>query len=250
MKVLFAGQIPKDYAYPEDIEDTYAVSMATGTVAVSDGASESFDSKAWAKLLVKGYVGEPKVSIDWVRNRIDEYNCSFDMSSLSWSRMAAYERGSFATLFGFQHMAESSVVDLFAIGDTFAAFCDGVELVDAFPYSRSEEFEERPELISTKVALNIDFESPEFLLQRHRTWSTAGKQAPSVLFMTDALAQWALKSAEKGSSAWERLLGITELSMLEVLVLEEREAKNMRVDDVTLVCVSLDECERDAISIP
>ena len=198
MKVLFAGQIPKDYAYPEDIEDTFTVSLEAGTVAVSDGASESFDSKAWAKLLVKGFVEEPQFSSEWVRNRTDEYMRSFDVSSLSWSRMAAYERGSFATLLGLQHKAESSVVDLFAIGDTFAAFCDGVEFLDAFPYSRSEEFEERPELLSTKGALNTDFESPEFLLQRHRTWSTAGKQAPSVLLMTDALAQWALKSAEDG----------------------------------------------------
>src|ERR1039458_3551897 len=98
MRVLFAGQIPKEYTYPEDIEDTFTVSMETGTVAVSDGASESFDSKAWAKLLVKGYVGEPQFNSDWVRNRLDEYNCSFDVSSLSWSRMAAYERGRFATL--------------------------------------------------------------------------------------------------------------------------------------------------------
>ncbi len=217
MRILFAGQIPKDYAYPEDIEDTFTASMETGTVAVSDGASESFDSKEWAKLLVKGYAEEPHFSSDWVRNRIDEYMRSFDVSSLSWSRTAAFERGSFATLLGLQYKAESSVVDLLAIGDTFAAFCDGVEFVDAFPYSRSEEFEARPELLSTKGAFNKDFESPEFLVQRHRTWSTAGNQAPSVLLMTDALAQWALKSAEEGDSVWSRLLGITELSMLGVL---------------------------------
>ena len=249
MRILFAGQIPKDYTYPDDIEDTFTVSLETGAVAVSDGASESFDSKAWAKLLVKGFMEEPQFSSGWVRNRIDEYNRSFDVSSLSWSRLAAYERGSFATLLGLQHKAESSVFDVFAIGDTFAAFCDGAEFVDAFPYSRSEEFEKRPELLSTKGALNKDFESTEFQLQRHKTWSTVGKQAPSVLLMTDALAQWALKSAEDGSSVWDSLLGITEVSMLESLVLREREAKNMRVDDVTLVCISL-EGERNAVPIP
>jgi hypothetical protein len=53
--------------------------------------------------------------------------------------------------------------------------------------------------------------------------------------MTDALGEWALRMGEEDGPSWTILLGIETQAELEALVAEERGARNMRVDDVTLV---------------
>jgi hypothetical protein len=241
MRLLFSGQIPKDPNYPEELEDAMCVSLGENRVAVSDGASESFDSKEWAELLANGYIEDPRLGVDWLRKQIEHYGRAVDSAALSWSKKAAFERGSFATLLGLQHCPESCIVDVLGIGDSLAALCDCGELLDTFPYTRSDQFEQRPELLSTNGVLNSRFELPGYFLECHKKWDTTEKQEPVVLLMTDALAHWALRSSEQGNPVWRRLIEIKERSTLESLVLEEREVKNMRVDDVTLVGLSLRE---------
>jgi hypothetical protein len=249
MKVLFVGQVPKDSAYPEDIEDALSISDECNRIAVSDGAGESFDPKTWAGLLVRGYINQPQFEREWVQSRIKEYTAKFDGALLSWSQQAALERGSFATLLCAQMNPEAKSVDILAIGDSIAVLCDGTDFVDSFPLSRSEQFNQRPELISTRVALNVGLESPYFIFRAVRNWNTKGMVNPILLLMTDALGQWALRLAEQDCPPWEELAGITEVSMLQAMVAREREAKKMRTDDVTLINISLTETNSDGVPV-
>jgi plasmid maintenance system antidote protein VapI len=59
--------------------------------------------------------------------------------------------------------------------------------------------------------------------------------------MTDALGEWALKMASQGDPQWQVLLAIQSETDLHNLVSTERERKRMRIDDVTLVCISFDQ---------
>jgi hypothetical protein len=250
MFVLFAGQIPKDPAYPEATEDVLVVEPTVGLLALSDGASESFDSKTWARLLAAKYTIQPEISTDWLSDAANEYASSFDLSALSWSKQAAFDRGSFATLLGVQFLAGQNEIKVFAIGDTLAVFCDGTQLIDTFPYSQSEQFREHPELFSTNSALNYCFEEPDFAARHCRIWSTDYRREPVLLCMTDALAEWALRLSELGDPAWERLIAINELYDLEALVSQERQAKKMRVDDTTLIRLSFLGPSRDELPNP
>jgi hypothetical protein len=250
MVVLFAGLIPKDPAYPEANEDVLVAEPTVGLLALSDGASESFDSKTWARLLAMKYAIQPEISTDWLSEAASEYVGSFDVSALSWSKQAAFDRGSFATLLGVQHLDGHNAIKVFAIGDTLAVFCDGTDLIDTFPYAHSEQFQEHPELFSTNSALNSCFEGPDFAARHHRIWSTDHRREPMLLCMTDALAEWALRSSEVGNPVWDRLIAINELCDLEALVNQERQTKNMRVDDTTLVRLSFLGSSRDELPNP
>ena len=53
--------------------------------------------------------------------------------------------------------------------------------------------------------------------------------------MTDALGEWALRSLAAGEPKWSLLLSISDTCELEELVMVERAAKRMRIDDVTLL---------------
>jgi Protein phosphatase 2C len=246
MKVLFAGQVPKDPSFPEAIEDAYALAPEAGRIAVSDGASESFDSKTWASLLATRFVRHPELSEHWLAEAIADYAGRFNAANLSWSKLAAFERGSFATLLGLEQRGDHTI-DVFAVGDSLAVLLDGHERVEAFPYVRAIEFQQRPELFCTNTALNTFFASPDV---HHRTWSIRERGAPMVLCMTDALAEWALRNEEEGRPVWGVLAGVDRVSDLENLVRRERQARAIRIDDTTLVRVSFGRLGRDALPNP
>lgn len=244
MQVLFAGQVPKDLSFPDANEDALTLAADIGRIAVSDGASESYDSKTWAQLLTARFVQHPELSETWLFDAVAEYLAQFDSAQMSWSKQAAFERGSFATLLGIEHFTEHGTVDVLGVGDSLAVLLDGLDLIDSFPYVRAEEFQQRPELFCTNTTLNSFFSSPDFFSQHHKTWCIKDKKEPVVLCMTDALGEWALRHAHEGAPKWHVLAEIKELSDLETLVAQERLTKSMRIDDTTLVRLSFAAVEK------
>lgn len=240
MKVVFCGQVPKDSNYPEATEDAVEIFMAAGRLAISDGASESFDSKTWAKLLVGRFVGSPERPPGWLSEVVGQYNACHDRSTLSWSKHAAFERGSFATLLGVEAFPSRSEIDILAVGDSLAVLLSGSEMIDSFPYKDALQFQQRPELFCTSPLHNGFIDEPDFISRHHKTWNYKQLDHPVLLCMTDALAEWALRSEQEGSPQWAKLLSLTDESQLESIVLSEREQKRMRVDDVTLVSIAFD----------
>jgi Protein phosphatase 2C len=238
MKVLFCGSVPKEPAFPDDNDDAFAINAEAGRIAVSDGASVSFDSRTLARLLADRYVQRPVVSEGWLRPVIAEYASRYDRDSLSWSKQAAFDRGSFATLLGVRHQVKRGAIEVVAIGDSLGVLLDGHEFVESFPYVRAVEFRQRPDMFCTDGALNRFVASPDFVRRRRRTWSIRERRAPIVLCMTDGIAEWALRRAEEGSPVWTDLLQLRTESDLETLVRRERAVKAMRVDDSTLVVAS------------
>jgi hypothetical protein len=237
MRVLFAGQVPKDPTYSEANEDRLELSVESGRIAVSDGASESFDSQTWAGLLVKKFVHDPALGKGWLAELVSEYAKKFDVNSLSWSKQAAFERGSFATLLGIENYPLHGTIDVLSVGDSLAILLDQNELIGSYPYSSSVEFQQRPELFSTSPAHNSFFDSPDFFTLHHQTWNISDKKNPVLLCMTDALGEWALRLAQEGNPQWRLLAAMKDVSLLQSLVLEERAHKRMRIDDVTLVSI-------------
>lgn len=235
MKVLFRGQVPKDLDYPEAIEDAVEIDPKAGRIAISDGASESFDSSSFAEKLVFAYNQNPKVDINWLSEVVQKYNASYEPSSLSWSKQAAFERGSFATLLAVEECHGRSTVDVLSVGDSIAVLLDGSKKIYSFPYNEPEEFEKRPELFCTKLNLNEFICQNDFNRLHLKVWELKELEHPRILCMTDAIGEWALRMALKGMPQWEILISIRDNAELTKLVVEERSQNRMRVDDVTLV---------------
>ncbi|QSR89358.1 hypothetical protein IT6_03505 [Methylacidiphilum caldifontis] len=251
MRVVFAEQVPKEPSFPDVNEDVLELRRSDiGRIAVSDGASESFDSKRWAKLLTARFVQNPKLDKTWLDSAISDYQTQFNPAQMSWSQQAAFDRGSFATLLGIEQLVEHNSISIFSVGDSIAVFLDGNDLIDSFPYRRAEEFQQRPELFSTNAALNDFFSSPDFSTRYYKTWSLMNRKAPVVLCMTDAIGEWFLRAAQEGNHKWRVLTKIRDISDFESLVLQERQSENMRIDDTTLVRLAFDAIDNDELPYP
>lgn len=198
MWIAFTGSIPKEAAFPEANEDVFAVCEEAGYIALSDGASESFDSQRWARLLTERFVTDPVVDVQWIQERLAVYRSAFDFNALSWAKQMAFERGSFATLLGIQIHQHNGWIDILAIGDSLALLVDGNKLIASWPYSDPEQFNMRPTLLSTNETLNAFVGEPDFYTTHQTRFHLTALADPVLLCTTDALGQWALRSAAEG----------------------------------------------------
>ena len=219
MKTIFKGTVSK--AGDGHNEDSYGVSINKSLAVVCDGATESFDSRSWSRFLVKHFMRSPAFGRhcggslrNWINRAVQAYNQSLDLSSLSWSQEIAFNRGSYSTLIAIKEMRNGLLL-ISGVGDSIVAVLDV--------------------LISTLANKNNVLPSDDQMIKEI---CVSNFRAPVVLCMTDALGQWFLNQNERDI---KRLLAIRSSSGLEALVRRERKKGRMRVDDTTLIHISLDQ---------
>jgi hypothetical protein len=210
-------------------EDACSISRRRGVSALSDGASVSFDSAAWATILVRRYARNPRFDRVWLSGAIAEFAKLYDRENLPWMQQASFDRGSFASLLGVSHM-RCGIVHVLAIGDTIAVLCDGDRILSSFPYTSPAQFDERPQLLSTNAAENAFLNDIEPI-----RWNLREYERPALLCMTDALGQWVLAHRDEEQSPISVLRRIKSLTGFQRFVADQRNAGRLRRDDTTLL---------------
>lgn len=238
MKREFAGTCPKDLQEPDSNEDRCAFSDDGARFALCDGASESYNSRLWAKVLAEKFAANPAFGPEWLAEALRDYISGHDFEAMTWSQHAGFDRGSFSTLLGVEFDSEHRTVDVLAIGDCVAVLVDGDRFVEAWPFSDPDRFKEHPTLLATKSEHNAFVLELGFWTHSVKTFHLGALEAPRLVCMSDALAEWTLRGVRDGESTLGRLLSLTTEGELTELVLEARAAKRMRVDDSTLIVVS------------
>ena len=140
MRREFAGTCAKELQEPGSNEDQFAFSLAGLRLALCDGASESYNSSVWARIISRRFASDPKFSPDWLAAAQREYVDAHDFQTMSWSQQSAYERGSFCTLLGVDYDPVHDTVDVLAVGDSIAVLIDDDRYVVAWPFEDPERF--------------------------------------------------------------------------------------------------------------
>lgn len=235
LKILFSGTVAKHTDAPGDNEDSLHIALDAGKIALADGASESFDAKNWAKLLVEQVIHQ-RISDDLLSACSQEYEKLHDPNTLSWSKAAAFERGSFSTLLVAEESPHKKSINVTAIGDSLAVWGDGKQMLDSVPYLYSDQFNEKPILLSTRLEINPSLDGEA--VQRV-TWNYE-IEPRYLLCMTDALGEWFLSKVEAGDTmAFQQLCNLPDGETFLQLIESERNAGRMRRDDATLVVALL-----------
>ncbi len=230
--VLRAFSTPKSSDTPN--EDRWRTSEDGAIWAVSDGASVSYDSGRWAENLVARFIDRPEITAEWIDSAIIQYESGYDREAMEWMQQAAFDRGSFATLLGGLSCENGESVRLFAVGDSICTLIDGTEVVRTLPYSKPEEFDSVPRLLSTNRMENRQF-SEEAIAESWFEVDLSSFDAPKLLLMTDAVGRWLLEGpdAERVSC----LLEIDSDAAFTSFVERERAEGHLRRDDSTLLVI-------------
>lgn len=222
----------------EDIENFRA--------AVSDGATDSLFSQYWARLLAYGW-GAGEWSEDISAANLTRVQAAWKKlvseQELPWYAAEKAELGAFAALAGLSISSDGRLFKALAIGDSCVFHTRNAQLLNAFPMTRSDEFNSFPLLLASIEERNAGVFGEKKVL--------TGQWQPGDVFflMSDALACWFLRVIEegKGDQLIEWLSGLNSYtSFAQVVELQRQQLNadgvaNMRDDDVTLVRVRVKE---------
>jgi hypothetical protein len=232
-RVDLAASVPKDVTCPTLNEDAWAHNEEFTCVALSDGASESFDSRTWANLLVDRYAHDHAMTPDWVGEALQTYSSTFKFEDLTWSAQRAFERGSFATLLGLAIGHNETDLEVLCIGDSLALHVRAGTVLASFPFDRPEQFDARPTLLSTKGHANFLWANSEFFLDASRTWIV--EPGDVIYAVTDAVGHWILSHLSDDKIIPQSLDAATSEADFTTLVEELRRTRHMRLDDSTVL---------------
>lgn len=235
----------KDGNKPDEYEDACAGNPLTGRFAVADGASESSFANLWARLLVEGFVAarEGRTSVGWFTPLQRRWAEAVDKLELDWFGEEKRQQGAFATFLGLSIKKPQGGSDgrwlALAVGDSCLFHIRADQLLGSFPISTSADFDNRPALLGSRLVEHTPDESPFRAKKRTARWQPGDR----FFLMTDAAAQWFLRSKEEQRKPWQLLLRhLTEpdaTAALTTYVEQLRWQNEMKNDDVTLAVIDL-----------
>ncbi|HEY2530574.1 MAG TPA: hypothetical protein VGJ20_22025 [Xanthobacteraceae bacterium] len=223
-------------AETKDNEDRFHRS-AKGVYALSDGASVSFDSASWARILVRRYARKPEFTREWLAAAIAEFRKLYNRDNLPWMQQASFDKGSFASLLGVRVFDGGRLIQIVSIGDSLAVLCDGDCIKATFPLSKASEFNLSPQLLCTNPVQNTFLDKVDWSYDIVADWTFRGLAQPALLCMTDALGHWLLSQRDHNPSPISVLREVKTSSAFARFVREERAAGRMKRDDTTLIAL-------------
>lgn len=234
--------LPRRGNTPEEYEDAFDADSAAGRFAVADGATESAFARPWALKLVEDFVRQTEAEPQSWAERLpmiqERWETAVGKEPLPWYVKEKYRRGAFATFLGLTVLETGDGAVAWravAIGDACLLHTRTKELLSAFPLARSDQFDNYPNLIGSRAAVehvcqNLSVHACGDALPDDRLW-----------LMTDALAQCCLARHETGDELWEVLesLRLSSDGDAEFGQWAEtmRDDGGLRNDDVTLLAI-------------
>ena len=246
-------RIPKDGNRPGECEDAFRVVFPSGgttimRAAVSDGATESAFSRLWAQILADAFVDRPldlrvlteDGLLGWLRRSQDDWHAAVPWDRIPWHGEAKARAGSFATFLGLS-LSEADEPGTFrweavAVGDSCLFLVRNDRLSVSFPLDDPAEFDNNPPLVcSNPVNMGPLWDGVR---------RTGGECSPGDHFIlaSDALSAWFLARHASGGAPWQTLEKLN-VSDRDPWVADQRRARAMRNDDITLVIVQVSPVE-------
>ena len=220
---------PKAGHTAEEYEDAFAAAPERGRFAIADGASESALAGAWARLLGNAFVQTPGPWSGWLSDARKRWDVEVQKRELPWYAETKFQEGAYAAMLGIAFTPGHWSAD--AVGDCCLFQVRGGRLLRAFPMRNSSDFGNRPSLLGSRRRL------PE--QARTLRLHYEGDFCPADIFflMTDALAEWFLRTVEEGQQPWRNLQAVVTEGQFVPYIDKLRETKALRNDDVTLMLI-------------
>src|SRR5215217_7328329 len=191
--------MPKSGHDASECEDAIAFDIQTARFAVTDGATEAFHARQWARNLAEHWVQkEATLTLEefrnWVATEGRELHDSWNGLTMSWYSEEKARNGSFAAFVGVELdlKTETPSWNAIALGDTCLLHCRGGELLKSLPLSRSESFNSSPLLVASNCALH------ESTMQAAVIDSGTCENGDVLLLASDATSAWCLQRFENG----------------------------------------------------
>ena len=238
-----AATLAKRGNSPDENEDAFAPPVPEAlqslpfNCAVADGATETSYSGLWAKMLSEHFctLEQPdqfQVQLPQLRER---WRSTTGSKPLPWYAEQKLEKGAFATLIGvriteaeFQHARWQAI----SVGDSVLFHVRESKPYATFPMMSSEDFKNRPMLLSTNAATE---EAERSLYQLSEGVLEVGDW---LILASDKLAEWIIREIETDLKPFDQIEQMTRTENSFPQLIESLTQRNyIKNDDYTLLWV-------------
>jgi serine/threonine protein phosphatase PrpC len=210
--------------------------------ALADGATQASFSKNWAEILVKKTGSKtdiPQKLSQYIETARDEWEAEISKKQLSWPAEIKVRQGAFCTylwlhLMSKDHQNEAHQWESVGIGDSCLFHFRHTSLLESYPLTRSDAFDNTPELISTNLTKNIHCHLPHVI---KGSW----QYGDDFLLATDAMSAWILNTHETGHEDVYQILKNRTGSRFDYArwISALRNNGSIKNDDTTLIWLSV-----------
>lgn len=256
----FSDRTHKEMETISGCQDNFSYNEAKNCFAIADGATQSFYSSIWSKLLVDYFCENPQIDKNnwqewleliqqkWLEEVKAELEKAKSGNNFAWIEIYnGLERSKSATstFIGLQFIENQAKISI--VGDSCLFIFQGNQLIQTYLLKKSTNFNDRPGYFGSRSKNNDDYE-PEFL-----DIELKYKQHSDKLYFvlaTDALAEYIFKYTEQQRDILTTLLTINSEQEFENFVKSARHngTIKMKNDDVTLMILEVS--DREIVSLP
>jgi serine/threonine protein phosphatase PrpC len=256
----FSDRTHKEMETISGCQDNFSYNEANNCFAIADGATQSFYSSIWSKLLVDYFCENPQIDKNnwqewleliqqkWLEEVRAELEKAKSGNNFAWIEIYnGLERSKSATstFIGLQFIENQAKISI--VGDSCLFIFQGNQLIQTYLLKKSTNFNDRPGYFGSRSKNNDDYE-PEFL-----DIELKYKQHSDKLYFvlaTDALAEYIFKYTEQQRDILTTLLTINSEQEFENFVKSARHngTIKMKNDDVTLMILEVSDGE--IVSLP
>ena len=253
----FSDRTHKEMETISGCQDNFSYNEAKNCFAIADGATQSFYSSIWSKLLVDYFCENPQIDKNnwqewleliqqkWLEEVRAELEKAKSGNNFAWIEIYnGLERSKSATstFIGLQFIENQAKISI--VGDSCLFIFQGNQLIQTYLLKKSTNFNDRPGYFGSRSKNNDDYE-PEFL-----DIELKYKQHSDKLYFvlaTDALAEYIFKYTEQQRDILTTLLTIQEFENF-VKSARQDDTIKMKNDDVTLMILEVSDGE--IVSLP
>lgn len=185
-----AFMLPKEGARESEREDALAFDLNKWRFAVSDGATEAFDARSWARMLAESWAQAEAGALlndaefsAWAASQGAQLAETWEGRALSWFAEEKRRRGSFAAFLGVEIRKQGNEFAwrAVAVGDSCLVQTRVGEITEASPLNDSRAFKSAPRLVGSQTKL-------EEIARDVQTREGALRENDVLYLLTDAVA--------------------------------------------------------------
>ncbi|MEI6874884.1 MAG: hypothetical protein WCL50_07115 [Spirochaetota bacterium] len=208
-------------------EDRLAADSRRGRYALCDGASEGWDSGAFAAALAGALLRHGATEAAVTEARDDFGGRAIGVGD--WLADRARSRGSFSTALLVEVLPGGRLLRASAIGDTTLFVLDGFRTVTTWPIDSAEGYGNTPDLVGDAGTATPAFSRRSFSLGRLRR--------PSFALVTDALAARLLSATEGEAPELWRFFARASEEAFQAWAADGMADRSLGRDDLSLLWV-------------
>lgn len=238
----------EDAVYPHLVNGSSLI-VDQFNCAMSDGATTSSFSKLWANLLVKESSLSHNLSQEFfqtLNNARQTWKVSLPDSELPWPAAVKVKQGAFATLLWFHIWKKNRLIPSLvkpddrgwtasAVGDTCLFHVIKGKFESSFPLTKTEQFSNTPDLISTNQAYSQSRST-------NKSLTGVWQKGDHFLIASDALAEFIIRNLDSNTITWAKVSeNLTSLVRYQTWIRSLRRQSQIKNDDTSLICLTVDD---------